>query len=110
MNNEHSSPPSQRPKEASRRWFWRNTATGLGAIQAVTTIVLQRHRCVVPTPLRGVSRKETTIARTAPAPVFAAVREAAAIAIDLKRNRLPANATWPYESVCDSLAAPLPYG
>ena len=94
MNNEHCSPPSQRRKEASRRWLWHNNnnATSLRVIQAVTTIVLQRHRRVVPTPLGGANRKDTTIARTAPAPVFAALREAAAIAIDLERDRLPANA------------------
>jgi len=51
MNNEHSGPSSQRRKEASRQWLWRNTATGLGAIQAVTTIVLQRRRPVFPAPV-----------------------------------------------------------
>ena len=40
MNNEHSGPPSQRRRAASRRRLWHNTATSLGANQAVATIVL----------------------------------------------------------------------
>ena len=83
------------------------TATSFGAIQAVRTIVLQRHRRVVPTPLRGAGRKDTANAPIAPVAVSVVFRGGAALAADLEPDHLPAGAAWQYESTCDRLATPL---
>ena len=109
MNNEHSSPPSQRHREASRRWLWHITATSFGAIQPVTTIVLQRRPVFSPPLLRGSVSKETAIARIAPVPVSVVFREGAALAVDLDPDHLPAGEAWQYESTSESLATRLSY-
>ena len=48
MANDYRIPPSQRHREAPRRWLQRGTATRLSAIWTGTTVVLQRRRRVVP--------------------------------------------------------------
>ena len=48
MANDYRIPPSQRHREAPRRWLQHGTATRLSAIWTGTTVVLQRRRRVVP--------------------------------------------------------------
>ena len=82
MNIEHSSPSSQRRREASRRWLWRLAGS-------------DDHRSATPPSrfprpccgLRRVPRRRRPGHRPAAGP--------------------PAGAAWQYESTCDSLATAL---